>query len=35
MRLLGLEKLDNPLLNIKTFWSPLYGQVTDKFGVTW
>ncbi|WP_195782442.1 VOC family protein [Priestia megaterium] len=19
----------------KTFWSPLYGQVTDKFGVTW
>lgn len=19
----------------ETFWSPLYGQVTDKFGVTW
>ncbi|WP_100330137.1 VOC family protein [Bacillus xiapuensis] len=19
----------------KTFWSPLYGQVTDKFGITW
>lgn len=19
----------------QTFWSPLYGQVTDKFGVTW
>ncbi|MFB4321133.1 VOC family protein, partial [Priestia sp. BR_2] len=19
----------------ETFWSPLYGQVVDKFGVTW
>ncbi|MFE4100231.1 VOC family protein, partial [Priestia sp. YIM B13484] len=19
----------------ETFWSPSYGQVTDKFGVTW
>jgi PhnB protein len=19
----------------ETFWSPLYGQVTDKYGVTW
>ncbi|MNY66043.1 hypothetical protein D3C86_2034100 [compost metagenome] len=19
----------------ETFWSPLYGQLTDKFGVTW
>ncbi len=26
-------KVDMPLT--KTFWSPLYGQVTDKFGVGW
>lgn len=26
-------KVDMPLM--KTFWSPLYGQVTDKFGVGW
>ena len=26
-------KVDMPLQ--QTFWSPLYGQVTDKFGVTW
>jgi PhnB protein len=25
--------IDMPLM--KTFWSPLYGQVTDKFGVGW
>lgn len=26
-------KVDMPLM--KTFWSPLYGQVTDQFGVGW
>lgn len=26
-------KVDMPLM--QTFWSPLYGQVTDKFGVGW
>ncbi|MBI1290780.1 hypothetical protein GC173_05995 [bacterium] len=26
-------KVDMPLM--KTFWSPLYGQVTDKFGLGW
>lgn len=26
-------KVDMPLQ--ETFWSPLYGNVTDKFGVTW
>lgn len=26
-------KIDMPLM--KTFWSPLYGQVTDQFGVGW
>jgi uncharacterized glyoxalase superfamily protein PhnB len=26
-------KVDMPLT--KTFWSPLYGQVTDQFGVGW
>lgn len=26
-------KIDMPLM--KTFWSPLYGQVTDKFGIGW
>jgi uncharacterized glyoxalase superfamily protein PhnB len=26
-------KVDMPL--VKTFWSPLYGQVTDQFGVGW
>lgn len=26
-------KVDMPLT--KTFWSPLYGQVTDKFGIGW
>jgi PhnB protein len=26
-------KVEMPL--VKTFWSPLYGQVTDKFGVGW
>ncbi len=26
-------KIDMPL--VKTFWSPRYGMVTDKFGVGW
>ncbi|MGL4465829.1 MAG: VOC family protein, partial [Planctomycetia bacterium] len=26
-------KVDMPL--VKTFWSPRYGMVTDKFGVEW
>ncbi len=26
-------RVDMPLM--QTFWSPLYGQVTDKFGVGW
>lgn len=26
-------KVDMPL--VKTFWSPCYGQVTDKFGLGW
>jgi PhnB protein len=26
-------KIDMPLM--KTFWSPLYGQVTDQFGIGW
>lgn len=26
-------KIDMPLM--QTFWSPLYGQVTDKFGLGW
>ncbi len=26
-------KIDMPLT--KTFWSPRYGMVTDKFGVAW
>lgn len=29
----GGGKVDMPLM--KTFWSPLYGQVTDQFGVGW
>lgn len=29
----GGGKVDMPLM--KTFWSPLYGQVTDKFGMGW